>query len=164
MDKARKDAAVWRAANLERARENCAKWRAANQERANEAAKAWHKAHPDKRRKHRADWRAAHAEQVKESKRQWNQANPSRGVAYASRRRAQKAANGGSFTAPEWEALKSKYDHCCLCCGRAEPEIKLYADHVVPIVAGGSSDISNIQPLCQSCNLSKHTKSTDYRP
>lgn len=77
------------------------------------------------------------------------------------RRRARKEANGGSYTAQEWRELCAKYDHLCLCCGEAKP---LTVDHVVPLVEGGSNDISNIQPLCLDCNLRKATKTIDYRP
>jgi 5-methylcytosine-specific restriction endonuclease McrA len=48
----------------------------------------------------------------------------------------------------------------CLACGERS---RLSPDHVVPLVQGGANDISNIQPLCLSCNLRKSTKTIDYR-
>jgi 5-methylcytosine-specific restriction endonuclease McrA len=39
----------------------------------------------------------------------------------------------------------------------------LTADHIVPVELGGSSYISNIQPLCQTCNSSKGIRIIDYR-
>lgn len=73
---------------------------------------------------------------------------------------ARKKANGGTFTDAEWVALCERYDNRCLCCGEQKP---LTADHVIPLSKGGSNYITNIQPLCQSCNSSKGTKETDYR-
>jgi 5-methylcytosine-specific restriction protein A len=38
----------------------------------------------------------------------------------------------------------------------------LEADHVVPLTKGGSNDISNIQPLCGTCNRRKFVNIVDY--
>lgn len=85
----------------------------------------------------------------------------SRAVRTAHAYRARKAANGGSYTAQEWNELCAFYDHACLCCGECKP---LTPDHVVPISRGGSNAIENIQPLCLDCNRRKSTKTIDYRP
>lgn len=80
---------------------------------------------------------------------------------YAHIRRTRKANNGGSYTLKEWEILCAKYGNRCLCCGRGD--IVLTVDHVIPVIDGGSNDISNLQPLCKSCNSKKNRKHTDYR-
>lgn len=76
------------------------------------------------------------------------------------RRRARIHGAQGHFTASEWNHLCFTYGYLCLCCGEPKP---LQADHITPISRGGDNYISNIQPLCLSCNASKHTKSIDYR-
>jgi hypothetical protein len=49
----------------------------------------------------------------------------------------------------------------CAACGETE---NLVVDHIVPIVRGGSSDISNLQALCAPCNRSKGRKlPTEWR-
>jgi len=77
------------------------------------------------------------------------------------KRRARIAKGGGSFTAQEWESLCAQFNNHCVCCGR--DDIALTADHVVPLALGGSSYITNIQPLCISCNSRKNDKTIDYR-
>ena len=79
------------------------------------------------------------------------------------RERKQKLEMRGSHSTLEWESLKASYDYCCLNCGRREPEIKLTQDHVIPLDKNGTNDISNIQPLCTSCNSHKRCKIADYR-
>ena len=93
-----------------------------------------------------------------------NAKNPERRLTNEANRRARKRDNGGFFTASEWISLKKYYGYYCLCCGDIEPHVKLEADHIVPISRGGSSDISNIQPLCGKCNRNKGSKIMDYRP
>lgn len=79
----------------------------------------------------------------------------------AHKRRALKRANGGEYTIQEWLELCDKYGNKCLSCGRND--VPLTVDHVVPIILGGTNDISNLQPLCRSCNSKKNKHVIDYR-
>ena len=137
-----------------------------------ETYRRYRETHPDERRAYRKTEKSRNAikrcQQAKREhylakNRQWAQSNPDKVTAKRHRRRIRTNNASGSFTAQEWADLKLKYDYKCLCCGKAEPEILLTADHVVPLVHNGANDISNIQPLCISCNSKKHTKHTDYR-
>lgn len=62
----------------------------------------------------------------------------------------------GSFSLQEWELKKKDFDYQCNNCGSTSR--KLTKDHIIPLTKGGSNYISNIQPLCQSCNSRKSNK------
>ena len=81
---------------------------------------------------------------------------------YTIRYRARRRGCPGSHTPQEWVDLKATYNWTCPWCARAEPEITLTRDHVVPLSEKGSNDISNIQPLCRSCNSKKQVKTIRF--
>lgn len=58
----------------------------------------------------------------------------------------------------EW--VFTAYGEVCISCGSKE-DIQL--DHVISIAKCGKNTLSNLQPLCKSCNVSKRTKTIDYR-
>lgn len=78
-------------------------------------------------------------------------------------RRARRFNAEGEHSFQDWLELKIKYGYMCLCCKKSEPEVKLSEDHIIPLSKGGSNYISNIQPLCGSCNSIKYNKIIDYR-
>jgi len=153
-----------------------------NKERKRQYARAYRKANPERMRAHQNRKYRSRVKRIPErvvalrkqawqrlKQRGWKRptsgyVDPVRRAVQEAARRARKTQAGGSFTSEEWMELKAKYNYTCLWCGRKEPDIKLQADHVIPIYKYGSSDISNIQPLCKSCNSRKGTKIIDFRP
>ncbi|TMC25143.1 MAG: HNH endonuclease, partial [Chloroflexi bacterium] len=113
------------------------------------------------------DYYEENVDVIREKKRNHRRAHPElyagADKAKFAKRRTRETQAGGSYTKQEWQELCIKYSYRCLCCGKQEPEIKLVADHVIPVTQMGTSNIDNIQPLCGSCNSKKHNKFIDYR-
>lgn len=107
--------------------------------------------------------RARHREERNAASRAYFKTHHNKARAAFNRRRVRKYQAEGSHTEAEWEALKAQHNYTCLCCGKCEPEIELQRDHIIPLTKGGSDYITNIQPLCRSCNSSKSDKFIDYR-
>jgi 5-methylcytosine-specific restriction endonuclease McrA len=137
-----------------------AKWNQNNPEKVREFKERWRRKYPEKYREEKARWRRKRPEVKRKNDRDYRERYPEKKVAKDHRRRTAKTKAGGSYTVGEWKALCEQYDSRCLCCGKKKA---LEFDHVIPVSKGGSSDISNGQPLCRSCNASKGDKTTDYR-
>lgn len=73
--------------------------------------------------------------------------------------RLKAAREKGTHTSEEWDEMKGFFGECVIC-GSKENIVK---DHIVPLYQGGSDAISNLQPLCSSCNSRKGADSKDYR-
>lgn len=123
-------------------------------------AKQYRETHRDSiREKARQVWKAR-PEKMKKAIRSWKVKNKEKVNIWNEERRFRLLGNGGKFVLAEWENLCKRYGNKCLCCGK---KTKLTIDHIVPLTMGGTNNIDNIQPLCQSCNSRKNNKIIDYR-
>lgn len=129
---------------------------------ANTKTLKWKKENKEKNRELSRNWYKNNLEKAREinriSGKKWRKNHPDKKRQYCRDRRALIAKTEGKFTKKEWESLKKKCDYCCVLCGLREPEIKLVTDHIIPLSKGGTNYITNIQPLCGSCNSSKGNK------
>lgn len=150
-----------RAENPEHYREIGRKSRERNIERVREYDRQRNRENPQRSREATLQWYRNNKDHHLEVGRKWRKENPEQACSIRARRKTRIAGGRGSYTAAEFKDLCAKYNNRCLACGRYD--LKLTADHVIPVSKGGSSDIDNIQPLCASCNSSKGTKTTDYR-
>ncbi len=107
------------------------------------------------------EWRQINKDRVLELNRAYAQRNREKVRKFGQVRYANRKGNGGSFTKDEWNELCAIFGNVCVCCGRAG---RLTIDHIIPIVAGGTSNIENLQPLCKTCNCRKGSRLIiDYR-
>lgn len=57
-------------------------------------------------------------------------------------------------------AVMERDNFACKACGRTyrKDGVKLHVDHIHPVSKGGKTEMSNLQTLCQDCNLGKSAK------
>lgn len=143
----------WRAKNPDKAKEDN------STEKAKTAKKLWWKNNPDRYKESKDEWRKKNLRYFRE----YRKLHPEISKNHARLRRLRKLGTPGYHAPAEWEALKAATGNKCLCCGVNGDEVALTRDHVVPLSKGGTDDISNIQPLCASCNSKKRARTIDYR-
>ncbi len=152
-------------ANLPHRVEARRKYQADHKEQISEYKKEWSEDNSDRVAAYKREYYERNREEVIARSEEWDENNAEKVKQFKAnnsrKRKAAKYASRGNFTAKEFEELCERYGNKCLCCGDAEALLE--ADHVVPLTRGGSDDISNIQPLCGSCNRKKFVNIVDYR-
>ena len=111
------------------------------------------------RRRNQKTARKAH---LARNLKKWRREYPFKAAVQRNRNRSMRLGCEVHYTAAEFKALCEEYGNVCLRCGNKEA--LLTPDHVIPLSLGGSNWITNIQPLCRSCNSRKNVKIIDYRP
>src|ERR1700693_2531949 len=106
-------------------------------------AKIWTKANPDKSRA---------------AVRAWIKRHPEKSAQYNRNRRAREMNAVGSHTAEDVKDIFRLQGKKCAYCRVALLRTKKHIDHIIPLSCGGSNHRSNLQILCQPCNLSKNAR------
>lgn len=99
----------------------------------------------------------AHLDHLREYKKRYRETHRSEKAARQAIRNYRERGASGGHTPQEWREKCELFAWCCAYCGERKP---LTRDHKVPIVRGGSNDITNILPACQRCNRHKATRNT----
>lgn len=113
---------------------------------------------PELSKEKHPNWKGGSAAKYK----RWNDSNREKRRFWNRLRRMRRVNAVGVHTLGEWDNLKAQYNWTCPSCKKSEPDIILTEDHIIPLIKGGSNNISNIQPLCRSCNSRKNTKIIKY--
>jgi len=140
-------------------------WYKDNTAKVIETNKRWNSNNQSRLVEYQKEWRVQNKEHLDEYTKKYREENREelnkKHLPLLHKRRARIAGNGGSYTAKQWKLLCDFYGNKCLKCGAIDK--KLTVDHVLPTLLGGTSNIDNLQPLCLSCNCSKHANYIDYR-
>ena len=134
---------AWKENNRERSREITREWKAANPT----AGLEWHQSNRNKSRSAAKRYYQKNKSAAKE-----------RATLSGRKRRAQKKGSGGTHTAADLREILKAQNYRCAYCPADLRKVKRHVDHIKPLSAGGSNDKTNIQYLCQPCNLSKGAK------
>jgi HNH endonuclease len=150
----------------------------ANREYYNQKNKEFRLADPVRSAAYTSKWRANNPEKNKETadrsrvknaathdrcRKEWEAANPDKVRARNARRRARKAGAPGTHSHEDREALFEFHGWRCTHCAAdllALPSRQRHIDHVTALSNGGSDDISNLVPMCGTCNCRKWTKTS----
>jgi 5-methylcytosine-specific restriction endonuclease McrA len=100
-------------------------------------------------------------EKHREKSRLYKLANPDVVAAGNRKRKAMKKGATGTHTACDVMSIFDGQRGLCANCKKKlfrSGAKKFHVDHVMPLAKGGSNDKYNLQLLCPSCNLSKHSK------
>lgn len=142
----------WRLANLERARETVRVWYGKNREWVNERNKRYRA----KTRFRNQKYREADREKYRLKTKEWRIKYPDRDRASQINKKAKRKLAEGKFTAQDINhRLMAQRDRCALCAVRLNGSYHI--DHINPLSRGGTNWPKNIQLLCESCNLRKHS-------
>jgi len=113
--------------------------------------------HPDRAKASQRASYEKNADYYRNSAIAWRLENPDLARQIDRNKKARRKGAEGRHTADQIADLAVKQRFKCIgCSGSIKNEY--HVDHIVPLVAGGSNDISNIQLLCPTCNLRKHAK------
>lgn len=132
-----------------------------------EAGKVYRALHPDPCRERCLNWQRSNPEKRAAIARRFRRRHLAEDVRKVTERKRMLLAAEGTHTPEEWNKMKHQFGNRCVCCGVIEKDAalgRITKDHILPIRAGGSNWISNIQPLCVPCNTRKGSRCIDYRP
>jgi 5-methylcytosine-specific restriction endonuclease McrA len=107
------------------------------------------------------NWYEENRERLLEKALKYQKDNPDKANHYNRIRRGKRKNTEGTHTQEEVIELLVQQDNKCACCNTSFLTVKKHLDHIHPINLGGSNWITNLQWLCDFCNLVKNDSHPD---
>jgi 5-methylcytosine-specific restriction endonuclease McrA len=140
-------AAAWRARDKAKNPDRYRKHYKRNAEKRKAQANEWYHANKERALGKCKDWADRNRDKVREMSRH-----------SARKRRAIKAAVGGTHTRADLDRIFNEQRGKCALCKCSLAKVVKELDHIVPISRGGDNGPANLQWLCRPCNRSKSNK------
>lgn len=134
-----------------------------NREQKIKASKEYAKQNKIKRQSYLREYRQINKDELRIKTRVLKRANKEQYKIYGLNYLARKNNAKGEYTLEQWLTLCEFFNWTCPNCKRQFTSLQ--ADHIIPLTWDETSNwITNIQPLCKSCNTGKgNHHATDYR-
>lgn len=155
-DKVLSRQAKYRAENQDKVRESFKKHYDANKESRSNAYKGYRERNKEKERERHKKYLEENKDKILARQKAYRDLNKEKIRAKHANRRAKLKSAEGKHTEKDIKRILSMQNNCCAGC-----KCKLgdyHVDHITPISKGVSNWPSNLQILCQKCNLNKHAK------
>lgn len=108
------------------------------------------------------NWARNHPDAIKKQKAKYY--DPKKYKVYCHNYRARKMNAEGHWTTDDETNMYSEQDGRCAYCGITiyrDIDSDVHVDHIIPLTMGGSNWPSNLTLSCQSCNLSKSSRTVE---
>ncbi len=152
---------AWSAKNREQKKAANLAYYAEKKEQKLATSRAWKIANPDMVRAQEAARRRALSVDARIARKaataEWKRKNPWSVSASDAQRRAAKRSADGTHSREDIKQILTLQKYKCAVCKVCIKDGH-HVDHVIPLALGGSNWPSNLQALCQTCNLKKHAK------
>jgi 5-methylcytosine-specific restriction endonuclease McrA len=75
--------------------------------------------------------------------------------------RAKRSGESCYISLQDWRSLLARFKFRCAYCGTKLTKRNRSLDHKIPLVRGGTNEISNLVPSCLRCNQRKHSMTAE---